>query len=52
MNFKKYLIYILTFLIIIGCVLPITTVYATTDEPNVNAPVALLMDSRYWKNFI
>lgn len=45
MNRKKYLIYILTFLIIISSFLPINLSFATEKEPSVNAPVALLIDS-------
>ncbi len=48
MNRKKFLLYILTFFIIALLLLPVTQVFAVQDEPTVNAPVALLMDARYW----
>lgn len=44
MNRKKYLIYIVTFFMILNLILPIIPSFATTSEPSVNAPVALLMD--------
>lgn len=48
MNRKKYLIYILTFFIIASTLLPIIPSFAEEAEPSLNAPVALLMDARYW----
>jgi D-alanyl-D-alanine carboxypeptidase (penicillin-binding protein 5/6) len=45
MNRKKLYIYILTLFIVFSCVLPVSCSFATTEEPTVNAPVALLMDS-------
>ena len=48
MNRKKYLVYILTFFIVVSALLPIIPSFASNKEPVVNAPVALLMDSRYW----
>lgn len=44
MNRKKYLIYIVTLFIILNLILPIIPSFATTSQPSVNAPVALLMD--------
>lgn len=48
MNRKKYLIYIITFFIIVSAILPIVSSFAEEITPTVNAPVALLIDSRYW----
>lgn len=45
MNFKKLIIYLFLVLFCTSLVMPITTCFATADDVNVNAPVALLMDS-------
>lgn len=45
MNRKKFLIYILTFFIIVSTILPVVPSFAVEEEPIVDAPVALLMDS-------
>jgi D-alanyl-D-alanine carboxypeptidase len=42
---KKLLIYIFTIFMILSCVLPTSVSFGVTEEPTVNAPVALLMDS-------
>lgn len=49
MKQKKYLLYILTFFMIINLILPTCFSFASSKEPVVNAPVALLMDSETGK---
>lgn len=49
MNRKKFLIYILTVFIVISAILPIVPSFAVEEEPVVDAPVALLMESETGK---
>lgn len=45
MNLKKLIIYIVLAILCMNFILPIPVSFADTDSVNVNAPVALLMDS-------
>lgn len=45
MNFKKRFTYLLGFIILFTLLFPCCFSFASTDEPIVNAPVALLMDA-------
>lgn len=47
MKLKKFLSCIILFFVVAYLFLPFTIVFGTESSPNVNAPVALLIDSRY-----
>lgn len=49
MNRKKFLIYILTFFIVISAILPISPSFAVEKKPIVDAPVALLIEAETGK---
>lgn len=48
MKLRKSLPCVILFFIVAYLFLPFTIVFGAESSPNVNAPVALLMDSRYW----
>lgn len=48
MKLKKFLSYIILSFVVAYLCLPFTLSFATENKPTVNAPVALIMDSRNW----
>lgn len=48
MKIRKFLPYVILLFIVAYLFLPYNISFATENSPNVNAPVALLIDSRYW----